>query len=60
MTTNEKQNKSPGGNQVAEQIGALKQLAKNLKQPTDGEDIDPEEVGKWITVIGKALLAVFK
>jgi len=60
MTTSEKQNELPKGNEVAEQIGALKQLAKNLKQVNGGEDVDAEEVGKWITVIGKALLAVFK
>lgn len=60
MTTKEKSSELPTENQIAEQIGALKQLVKGLKKPNDEEEVDPEEVGKWITVIGKALLAIFK
>lgn len=42
------------------ETGVLDAISDQLNDESTGEDVDPEAVGKWITAIGKALLAIFK
>ncbi len=48
------------GDDVMTQIGVLGERSEGLKDPSDEAEADPEEVGRWITTIGRALLAIFK
>ena len=48
------------GDEIMKQIGVLEERSGELENVADEINADPEEVGKWITVIGKALLAIFK
>jgi|GEM_PF-1555049 len=48
------------GEQVVQQIGVLNEAADQLKEECPVEKVEPEEVGRWITVIGRALAAIFK
>lgn len=48
------------GEQVVQQIGALSEAADQLNEECPVENVEPEEVGRWITVIGRALAAIFK
>jgi hypothetical protein len=48
------------GEAVIKQIGALGHQVEELDQLKQEISIEPEDVGSWITVIGKALLAIFK
>lgn len=48
------------GREVLKQVGVLEEAAKDLKQHKKERGVDPDEVGTWITAIGKALLAIFK
>lgn len=48
------------GDEVMKSIGELKQVTKDLEEATKESETDPEEVGNWITTIGKAILAIFK
>ena len=48
------------GEQVVQQIGALNEATDQLNEECPVENVEPEEVGKWITVIGRALAAIFK
>ena len=48
------------GEQVLQQIGVLKEAADHLEQVEPVETVDADEVGTWITVIGRALAAIFK
>lgn len=49
------------GDEVIKSIGALEEASSQLDvEDCDEVEIDPEEAGKWITAIGKALLAIFK
>ena len=48
------------GEEVVKQIGVLGERVEELKQIKHEIGIEPEDVGSWITVIGKALLAIFK
>ena len=48
------------GEEVVKQIGALGQQVEELEHVEHEIGPEPEEVGSWITVIGKALLAIFK
>lgn len=48
------------GLEVLEQVGALKKASETLKTVTQACSTTPEEVGSWITIIGKAILSVFK
>lgn len=48
------------GDEVMHQVGILDQAAENLKEQDLEDEVDPEKVGNWITVIGKALMAIFK
>ena len=48
------------GEQVLQQIGVLSEATDHLEEVQPVETVDPEEVGRWITVIGRALAAIFK
>jgi hypothetical protein len=48
------------GDQVMKAVGELKQLTQDLKEVAKESDTDPEEIGHWISTIGKAILAIFK
>jgi hypothetical protein len=48
------------GEQVVQQIGVLNEATDQLKEECPDEKVEPEEVGRWITVIGRALAAIFK
>ncbi len=48
------------GDGLMEDVGALKELTDLLtKEETECEE-DKDEVGSWITIIGRALIAIFK
>ena len=47
------------GEEVIEQIGALREVTKELSDEKDC-GVKPAEVSSWIEAIGKALLAIFK
>ena len=51
---------SDAGDQVLQQIGVLNEATDHLEGLEPVEAVEPEEVGKWITVIGRALAAIFK
>ena len=51
---------SNAGDQVLQQIGVLNEATDHLKGLDPVESVEPEEVGKWITIIGRALAAIFK
>ena len=48
------------GEQVVQQIGVLNEATDQLKEEWPVEKVEPEEVGRWITVIGRALAAILK
>jgi hypothetical protein len=48
------------GENVLQQIGALNEAADHFEKSDPVETVEPEEVGKWITVIGRAIAAIFK
>jgi len=48
------------GDLVMEQVGAVKEAAKALNDSVDESTDEQEEVSGWITIIGKALLSIFK
>lgn len=48
------------GDEVVKQIGVLEEATDHLEQIPVEETVEPEEVGRWITVIGRALAAIFK
>ena len=48
------------GDELMKQIGFLEEQTADLEDAGSGCDIEPEEVASWITVIGRALLAIFK
>ncbi len=50
-----------GGDELMKQIGAIEKATSDLKNDKETcQKVDPEEVGSWISAIGKALLAIFK
>ena len=49
-----------GGDELMKQIGVLGDHVEELGKVKQEMDLEPEEVGTWITAIGKALLAIFK
>lgn len=51
---------SDAGEQVLQQIGVLNEATDHLGEVCPVETVEPEEVGRWITVIGRALAAIFK
>ena len=48
------------GGEVLTEVGALNELTKVLTKNNSDCEADQEDVGSWITVIGRALLAIFK
>ena len=48
------------GDKVVRQIGVLNETPEQLNEECPAEKVEPEEVGRWITVIGRALSAIFK
>ena len=48
------------GDEVVKQIGVLTEATDHLEEIPHEEAVEPEEVGRWITVIGRALAAIFK
>lgn len=55
-----KESLANAGDAVMKAVGALDQATEELKGGGVKDDIEPEEVGHWITTIGKALMAIFK
>jgi hypothetical protein len=51
---------SDAGEQVVQQIGVLNEATEQLKEECPVEKLEPEEVGRWITTIGRAIAAIFK
>ena len=51
---------SDPGEQVVQQIGVLNEATDHLGEACPVETAEPEEVGRWVTVIGRALAAIFK
>ena len=67
MSTNEPGSLTKGGNglgqagdDVMHAIGKLDEASTQLGVDDPVNDVDPHAVATWITVIGKALLAIFK
>ena len=67
MSTNDPGNLTQGidgtqqaGDAVMHAIGKLDEAASQLDMPGTADEVEPEAVAKWITVIGKAILAIFK
>ena len=48
------------GNEIMRQVGTLDEQSDGLGDLADPADIDKEEVASWITLIGKAIFAIFK
>jgi len=48
------------GDKIMEDVGALKELTDLLTKEETTCKEDKDEVGSWITVIGRAILAIFK
>ena len=48
------------GMEVLEQVGTLKKASEILKNVTHTCETTPEEIGSWITVLGRAILSIFK
>jgi len=49
-----------GGAGLTEDVGALKELTDLLTKEETKCQEDKDEVGSWITAIGKAIFAIFK
>ena len=48
------------GELIAEQTGILNGATSALDDSQNCDNVDPETVGTWITVVGKAIIAIFK
>lgn len=48
------------GDEVMKQTGILKEATDLLKDLSQNDKADKEEVGSWLTILGKAILAIFK
>lgn len=42
------------------ELGGLDRLSEKLENPDCESEVDQEEVGSWITTIGKAIVSIFK
>jgi hypothetical protein len=47
------------GDEVVKQVGKLTGLAEKLKKDQEDCKVSQEEVGSWVTTIGKALISIF-
>lgn len=45
---------------IFKELGILEERTKKLDELPDETEVDPKEVGNWITIIGRALLAIFR
>jgi len=59
MTTSSDSTFGEKGNEVAVEAGRLGALTDELISENGSCAAEPQEVGNWITAIGKAVLAVF-
>lgn len=48
------------GDNVMKELGRAESASEALGDDHDVNKIDPNDVGRWITAIGKAVLAIFK
>ena len=48
------------GDEVMRSIGSLDELADNFEDEDFQDEVDPKTVGSWITIVGRAILAIFK
>lgn len=48
------------GDEVLKQVGVLTDVIAQLKDLGPEQSVDPEEVGRWITIIGRAIAAILK
>ena len=48
------------GNEVMKAVGALDEATQKTKADKETCDASQDEVGSWISVIGKAILTIFK
>jgi len=48
------------GDKVMKAVGELREATEALEREADDCETDPEEVGSWITTIGKALIGIFR
>lgn len=48
------------GNEVMKAIGRLDEATKKAKDDKNSCETSEDEIGSWLTVIGKAILAIFK
>ena len=48
------------GEKVVQQIGVLNEATDQLNEECPVEKVEPAEVGRWITTIGRAIAAIFK
>ena len=59
MTTKGDSTFEQEGNEVAAEAGRLGALTDELKSENGSCAGEPQDVGNWITAIGKAVLAIF-
>ncbi len=48
------------GDEVMKRSGELHEATEQLSKSNNESDIDAQEVGNWITTIGRALISIFK
>ena len=51
---------SNAGDEVLKQVGVLTDAITQLKDLGPAQGVDPEEVGTWITIIGRAIAVILK
>lgn len=59
MATKDEKSFEQKGSDVAVEIGKFGALSDELKSESEKCKAEPDEVGSWITAIGKAVLAIF-
>lgn len=59
MSTKDEKSFEQKGNDVAVEVGKLGALSDELNSESEKCKAEPDEVGSWITAIGKALIAIF-
>ena len=57
---NDGKNLEDKGGEVLTEVGALTELTRELTKDNSDCDTEKDEVGSWITVIGRALFAIFR
>jgi len=59
MSTSDGETFEQKGDDVATEVGRLGAQTSELDEANASAQREPEEAGNWITVIGRALLAIF-